>query len=206
MYAANNVIIWRYSVGKIIRKTNRGVIVTSLVLLLVVGYLVVLSINQKKDVPVIKDACQAYVEADAAWRVLPENFISGKTAPADSEVKKYADSLEPEISPYYADNQSIRENAVSSLYMNLKLQIMTGRIYTSYANNNIQFGAVTFRDNTVTVNFTTQTVTEYMDIASGSSEPVHESVGSSNQIILQKEDGKWKIIYASLSVQNMGGN
>lgn len=191
--------------GKIIRKTNRGIIVTSLVILLVVCYLVVLSINQKQALPDIKNACQTYVEADAAWRILPENFIDGQTAPTDSEVKKYADSLEPEISPYYTDNQSIRENAVGSVYLNLKLQIMTGRIYTSYVNNNIKFGAVTFRDNTATVDFTTQTVTEYMDIASGSTEPVRESAESTNQITLQKEDGKWKIIYASLSVQNMGG-
>jgi len=192
-------------VGKIIRKTNRGIIVTSLVMLLVVCYLVVLSINQKQALPDIKNACQTYVEADAAWRVLPENFINGQTAPTDSEVKKYADSLESEISPYYTDNQSILENAVGSVYLNLKLQIMTGRIYTSYANNNIQFGAVTFRDNTATVDFTTQTVTEYIDIASGTTEPVRESAESTNQITLQKEDGKWKIVYASLSVQNMGG-
>ncbi|MEI8199545.1 MAG: hypothetical protein WCG21_05765 [Eubacteriales bacterium] len=191
--------------GKFIRKINRGIIVTSIVVLLVVGYLVVLSINQKQAVPVIKDACQAYVEADAAWRVLPENFIDGQTAPTDSEVKKYADSLEPEISRYYTENQSILENAVGSVYQNLKLQIMTGRIYTSYANNNIKFQAVTFHDNTVTVDFTTQTVTEYVDVAAGSAEPVRESAESTNQITLQKEDGKWKIIYASLSVQNMGG-
>lgn len=191
--------------GNFIRKINRGIIVTSLIIFLVAGYLIFLSINQKQAVPVIKDACQTYVEADAAWRVLPKNFIDGQTAPTDSEVKKYADSLEPEISPYYTDNQSIRENAVGSVYLNLKLQIMTGRIYTSYANNNIKFGAVTFRDNTATVDFTTQTVTEYMDIASGSIEPVRESAESTNQITLQKEDGKWKIIYASLSVQNMGG-
>jgi len=200
-----HTITRRYSVGKIIRKINRGIIVTYLVIFLVCGYLIVLSNNQKQAVPEIRDVCQAYVDADAAWRILPENFINGQTAPTDSEVKKYADSLEPEISPYYTDNQSIRENAVGSVYLNLKLQIMTGRIYTSYANNNIQFGAVTFRDNTATVDFTTQTVTEYVDIASGSTEPVREMTQSANQVTLQKEDGKWKIIYASLSVQNMGG-
>jgi len=200
-----HTITRRYSVGKFIRKINRGIIVTYLVIFLVSGYLIVLSNNQRQAVPEIRDVCQAYVDADAAWRILPENFINGQTAPTDSEVKKYADSLEPEISPYYTDNQSILENAVGSVYLNLKLQIMTGRIYTSYANNNIRFGAVTFRDNTATVDFTTQTVTEYIDIASGSTEPVRESAESTNQITLQKEDGKWKIIYASLSVQNMGG-
>lgn len=191
--------------GKFIRKINRGIIVTYLVIFLVSCYLIVLSNNQRQAVPDIKNACQTYVEADAAWRVLPENFIDGQTAPTDSEVKKYADSLEPEISPYYTDNQSIRENAVGSVYLNLKLQIMTGRIYTSYENRNIKFVVVTFRDNTVTVDFTTQTVTEYVDIASGPTEPVRESAESTNQITLQKEDGKWKIVYASLSVQNMGG-
>ena len=191
--------------GKLIRKTNRGTIVTSLVLLLVIGYLVVLSINQKQALPDIKDACQAYVEADAAWRIIPKDIYDGKTAPTESEVKKYADSLEPEISPFYANNQSIRETAVTVVYMHLDLQIITGRIYTSYENRNIRYSAFTFRDNTVTVDFTTQTVTEYIDIAAGSAEPVRESFESSNQITLQKEDGKWKIVYDSLSVQNMGG-
>ena len=191
--------------GKLIGKTNRGVIVTTLVVLIVVSYLVVLLISQKQAIPDIRDACQAYVDADAAWRILPENFINGQSAPAESEVKKYADSLEPEISPYYADNQAIRETAVTAVYMQLDLQIKTGRIYTSYENRNVKYSAFTFRDNTVTVDFTTQTVAEYIDIATGSTEPVRESVESSNQITLQKEDGKWKIVFDSSSVQNMGG-
>lgn len=191
--------------GKFIRKINRGIIVTYLVIFLVSGYLIVLSNNQRQAVPEIRDVCQAYVDADAAWRILPENFINGQTAPTDSEVRKYADSLEPEICQYYTDNQSIRESAVGVVYLNLQLQIMTGRLYTSYENRNIKFGAVTFRNNTATVDFTTQTVTEYVDIASGSTEPVREMAESTNQITLQKEDGKWKIVYASLSVQNMGG-
>lgn len=191
--------------GKLIRTTNRGLIVTFLVVLLVSGYLIVLTINQRQAVPEIRDACQAYVDADAAWRILPENFINGQTAPTDSEVRKYADSLEPEISRYYTENQSIRESAVGGVYLNLQLQIMTGRLYTSYENRNIKFSSFSFRDNTVTVSFTTQTVTEYVDIASGTTEPVRESAESTNQITLQKEDGKWKIVYASLSVQNMGG-
>jgi len=191
-------------VGKFISKINRGIIVTYLVIFLVCGYLIVLSNIQKQSVPEIRDACQAYVDADAAWRILPENFINGQTAPTDSEVRKYADSLEPEISRYYTDNQSISESAVDTVYLNLQQQIMTGRLYTSYENRNIIFGVVTYRDNTATVDFTTQTVTEYVDIASGSTEPVREMAESANQVTLQKEDGKWKILYALLPIQNMG--
>jgi len=192
-------------VGKFISKINRGIIVTYLVIFIVSGYLIVLSNNQRQAVPEIRGVCQAYVDADAAWRILPENFINGQTAPTDSEVRKYADSLEPEISRYYTDNQSISESAVDAVYLNLQQQIMAGRLYTSYENRNIKFGAVTFRNNTATVDFTTQTVTEYVDIASGSTEPVRDMAESTNQITLQKEDGKWKIVYASLSVQNLGG-
>ena len=191
--------------GKLFGKINRGIIVTVVVLVIVVSYLIIHSAIQKSELPDIKEACVAYVQADTSWHVLPENLRNGQTTPTDSEIQKYADSLEPEVIAYYADNTTVRENAMASVIMNLQVPLLQGRTNTSYENNNVKFGTINFRDNTVTVDFTTQAVTEYIDTASGSASPARVSGIMNNQIILQKEGGEWKIVYASLSMSDTGG-
>lgn len=191
--------------GKLFGKINRGIIVTIVVLVIVISYLVIHSAIQKSELPDIKEACVTYVQADAEWHVLPENLRNGQTTPTDSEIQKYADSLEPEVIAYYADNATVRENAMASVLMNLQVPLLQGRINTSFENGNVKFGTITFRDNTVTVNFTTQAATEYIDTASGSTTPARVSGIMNNQIILQKEGSEWKIIYASLSMSDTGG-
>jgi hypothetical protein len=75
---------------------------------------------------------------------------------------------------------------------------------TSCANSIIKFDSITFRDNTATVDFTSQLTVDFLDTSAGPAEPDHVSGMAANQIILQKEDGIWKIVYANLG-SDMGG-
>lgn len=190
--------------GKLFRNINRGFLVTAVVILLVNIYLIGLSMYQRKSEPVIKSACESYVTADAAWHIMPEEFVSQEAVTSDDELQKYADSLRPDITAYYIDNELILDSAVSTVSQNLLIQDYRGVFMTSYVNSIIKFNSITFRDNTATVDFTSQLTVEFLDTAAGSTEPDRESGRASNQMILQKEDGIWKIVYANLG-SDMGG-
>jgi len=75
---------------------------------------------------------------------------------------------------------------------------------TTCANSIIKFDSITFRDNTATVDFTSQVTVDFLDTAAGSKESDHVTEMAANRIILQNEDGKWKIVYAVLG-SDMGG-
>lgn len=190
--------------GKLFRKVNRGILVTFVVILLVTGYLIGLNIYQSKSVPAIKSACESYVTADAVWHIVPEEFVGEATVTPDDELQKFADSLRPDISTYYIDNELILDSAVSTVSEYLQVQDYRGVFMTTCANSIIKFDNITFRDNTATVDFTSQVTVDFLDTAAGSTEPDRVSGMASNRIILQKEDGKWKIVYAVLG-SDMGG-
>lgn len=190
--------------GKLFRNINRGFLVTAVVILLVNIYLIGLNIYQSNSVPVIKSACESYVTADAAWHIVPEEFVGKAAITPDDELQKFADSLRPDISTYYIDNELILDGAVSTVSQYLQIQDYRGVFMTSYANSIIKFNSITFRDNTATVDFTSQITVDFLDTAAGSTEPSRVSGRAANQIILQKEDGIWKIVYANLG-SDMGG-
>ena len=183
---------------KLFRNINRGFIVTAVVILLVNIYLIGLNIYQSQSEPAIKSACESYVTADAGWHIVPEEFVGGATITPDAELQKFSDSLRPDISTYYIDNELILDSAVSTVSEYLQVQDYRGVFMTSCANSIIKFDSIIFRDNTAIVNFTSRITVDFLDTAADSKERDHESGMAANQMILQKEDGIWKIVYAYL--------
>ena len=190
--------------GKLFRNINRGFLVTAVVILLVNIYLIGLNIYQSQSEPAIKSACESFVTADAAWRIVPDKFVGEATVTPDVELQKFADSLKTDISAYYIDNELILDNAVSTVSDYLRIQDYRGVFMTSYTNSILKFDSITFRDNTATVDFTSRITTDFLNTAVDSTETDHVSVMAANQIILQKEDGIWKIVYANLGLDRGG--
>ena len=205
MFDASNLrLLGGIGVGKLFRNINRGFLVTAVVILLVNIYLIGLNIYQSKSEPAIKSACESFVTADAAWRIVPDKFVGEATVTPDAELQKFADSLRSDISTYYIDNDLILDNAVSTVSDYLRVQDYRGIFMTAYENSIIKFDSITFRDNTATVHFTSRITVDFLDTSAGSAETDHVSDMAANQMILQKEDGIWKVVYAYLG-SDIGG-
>lgn len=191
--------------GKILRKLNRGAIVTTVVLLAVVIYLVALNITQQKDKEDIKTACEAFLQADADWRVLPVDYKNGETRLPEDQFNQFLADMKADKAKYYISNQAALENDL--VYLNGTLNTQNEGmvpLITSFKNRIIKFSNISFNGNSVSVTIDTQVAVESLNIAVGDTAPVLQSLRSSDTITLQKEDGAWKVVYAYINTGDMG--
>ena len=193
--------------GKILRKLNRGAIVTAVVLLAVAVYLAALDIAHQKDQEDIKTACEAFLLADADWRVLPVDYENGQTRLTEDQFNQFLADMKADKAKYYVANQAALDNDL--IYLNDALHSqnegMTA-LTTSFENRILAFSAISFDGNSVSVTVDTQVAIESRNFAAGETAPVRQSVSSSDSITLQKEDGIWKIVYAYINTSDMGGD
>jgi len=191
--------------GKILRKLNRGAIVTTVVLLAVVIYLVALNITQQKDKEDIMTACEAFLQADADWRVLPVDYKNGETRLPEDQFNQFLADMKADKAKYYISNQAALENDL--VYLNGTLNTQNEGmvpLITSFENRIIKFSNISFNGNSVSVTIDTQVAVESLNLAAGDTAPVRQSLRSSDTITLQKEDGAWKVVYAYINTGDMG--
>lgn len=193
--------------GKILRKLNRGAIVTAVVLLAVAVYLVALNIAQQKDQEEIKTTCEAFLLADADWRVLPVDYENGQTRLPEDQFNQFLADMKSDKAKYYVANQAALDNDLIYLNQTLTSQNegMTA-LTTSFENKILKFSVISFDGDSVYVTVDTQVAIESRNFAAGETAPVRQSVNSSDSITLQKEDGTWKIVYAYINTVDMGGD
>jgi len=192
--------------GKILRKLNRGAIVTAVVLLAVAVYLVALNIAQQKDQKDIKTTCEAFLLADADWRVLPVDYENGQTRLPEEQFNQFLADMKSDKAKYYVANQAALDNDL--IYLNETLHSQNegmAPLTTSFENRILKFSAISFDGNSVSVTVDTQVAIESLNFAAGETAPVRQSVRTSDSITLQKEDGIWKIVYAYINTGDTGG-
>jgi len=191
--------------GKFLRKLNRGAIVTAVVLLAVAVYLAALNIVQQKDQEDIKTTCEAFLLADADWRVLPVDYENGQTRLPEDQFNQFLADMKSDKAKYYVANQAALDNDL--IYLNESLtsqnEGMTA-LTTSFENRILTFSSISFDGDSVYVTVDTQVAIESLNFAAGETAPVRQSVSSSDSITLQKEDGIWKIVYAYINTGGMG--
>lgn len=192
--------------GKFIRKLNRGAIVSYVVLMAVALYLVALNVMQEREKPDIKAVCEAFVQADAAWRVLPVDYQNGETQLTAEEMTQFQSDTASELGKYFVTNQTAIQNYLDDLNMMLNVQNEGGiPMVTGFKSNIMKFTGFTFDGNTVTVSFETKISVEFLNFAAGETSPSRTSGRVGNIISVQKENGTWKIVYANISYDPMGG-
>lgn len=192
--------------GKFIRKLNRGAIVSYVVLMSVALYLVALNVMQEREKPDIKAVCEAFVQADAAWRVLPVDYQNGETQMTEEEMTQFQSDMASDLDKYYVTNQIAFQNYLEGL-TSLQNARNVGKIplVTGFDSTIMKFTGFTFEGNTVTVSFETQISVESLNFAAGETSPSRTSGRVGNDISMQKENGEWKIVYANISTDKMGG-
>ncbi|MFA7204769.1 hypothetical protein EOM86_01980 [Candidatus Nomurabacteria bacterium] len=179
-------------------KINRGAILTAAVLLCVVIYLVVLSITQKASVPELKKICEAYIELDVKYSMLPSEQRKSTPDITDDQLDEYINEMENELSVFYPSGEQYSEFALNAKSALLKKQAAGQSVTTEYAKEIIRYQNFVFKDDTVTVTLLTETSIE----RAGQSEKDIYAAGKmemTDSIILMKFNGQWKIIHAEIN-------
>ena len=182
-----------------LKKINRGILLSAVMLLGVIIYLISLSVVQAREKPLLEELCRQYVATEIAYSVLPEQYRDKDTVMADDELDAYLAQMKAAISPFYFDNEQILQLAVDRIGGNLATQAEGWYRIREYEKSIQFFDSFEFDGSKVTVRFKSLTTIERVN-SEMSAQPETRQVGETDDlIILQKAEGSWYIVYAALN-------
>ena len=183
----------------ILKKINKGLILTILVLIVLILYFNKLEKQRDKDKPDIRKACEDFIELTDKYSVLPEELQTLQDDIPEEKVEEYIKQMKSDLANIMIDNQEsvniqqqILEESLRSGYNVLQVRTKLSRKIqkiSSYQFEKEQV-TVTLRDN----------IEETIKTSDGSEEysKNNEFSASEDEIVLQNVDGKWKVVYANL--------
>lgn len=184
---------------KVLRKINKGLILTIIVLVILTIYLVGIERQRKADKEVIKTACEEFVDFTDKYLVYPENMQILTGQMSNSQKEEYEKQMKNELKKIMIDN----DEAVKIQYEYLKA-ILENQDYEEEKRTNIdrkitKITGYEFDGNQVTVTFNSKVEISSKYLESGEEKTRQNSHETSqDEIVLQKVDEKWKVISADL--------
>ena len=193
---------------KISRKINKGLVLTLIVLVILITYLIIQEIERGKEKESIIKSCEEYIDFIDKYSVFPENYQTVKTTITEEELKKYIETFKQECKQFTISNESVIDIQAKVISSNLEYtELSDFSITTKFDRKIKKIKSYEFDGNQVTVTLENDVKKEVKSNDAVTGEEVtnsNEFTATEDTITLQKEDGKWKIVYANL--QNMSDN
>lgn len=183
---------------KFFSKINRGLILTSLVLVAVVIYLVTQSISQGEVKPIIKDVCEKYISTAVSYKELPEKYKKENPEIPKADLDKYIEEMTKDLKVFYTDNEKTYKYAIDKSKDDLERQANGLGTVFNYEKSIVEYKDFVFDGNTVTVTILTNAVIDGPNIFEPGMPRENFAAQTTDTITLQKVDEEWKIIYADL--------
>lgn len=182
---------------KVLKKINKGLILTIIVLAALLIYISGVEKQRNADKPDIRRACEDFILLTDKYVVLPEDMQ--KSEVSEEKVNEYVNQMKSDVEKVMISNteavkiqKQVIENNLRNGYDALDVRIKMSRKIK-------KINGYEFDGNQVTVKLKDQVeiVTKVFDEIDSTKET--ETFDASNdEIILQKIDGKWKIVYSNL--------
>lgn len=187
---------------KILRKINKGLILTIIVLLALTVYLANVEKQRKEDKEDIKKACEEFISFTDKYSVLPEDMQKLTEQVLESKIEEYKKEMKIELEKLMIDN----EEAVKLQYQNLEFCLDEGYrnpegIRSKLERKITKISNYEFEGNQVTVTFKAKVKTTTKNL-NEEQESQNSFDTDGDEILLQKVDGKWKIVYSNLQYDN----
>ena len=168
---------------KVLKKINKGLILTILVLIVLVIYFSNLEKQRASDKTDIKKVCESFIELTDKYSVLPEEL----------------QTLKGEVPEIMIDNQESVNIQQKILEESLRNGYSEGQVRTNWSRKIQKVSSYQFEKNQVTVSLK-DNIEETIKTSDGIEEynKNNEFEASKDEIVLQKVNGKWKVVYANL--------
>ena len=182
---------------KVLKKINKGLILTIIVLAALLIYISGVEKQRNADKPDIRKACEDFILLTDKYVVLPEDMQ--KSEVSEEKVNEYVNQMKSDVEKVMISNteavkiqKQVIENNLRNGYDALDVRIKMSRKIK-------KINGYEFDGNQVTVKLKDQVeiVTKVFDEIESTKE-TETFEASSDEIILQKIDGKWKIVYSNL--------
>lgn len=208
---------------KFLKKINKGLILTIIVILALSIYLIGVETNRNKEKPEIEKICKEYIELTNKYAVMPEEnqkiYTTSQIELGETEKKKedfnkqietQMNKFEEELKVKMIDNETARnmQKEIIGNFLESSNDIFSS-VIVKYNREITKIRKFSFDSDQVTVTFDTKIDVETKYLGSGleeNNETTKKENFNSNveTITLKKVDNKWKVVYADLTYY--GGN
>ena len=184
---------------KFLKKINKGLILTILVLIVLVIYFSNLEKQRASDKTDIKKVCESFIELTDKYSVLPEELQTLKGEVPEDKVKEYTNQMKKDLTEIMIDNQESVNIQQKILEESLRNGYSEGQVRTNWSRKIQKVSSYQFEKNQVTVSLK-DNIEETIKTSDGIEEynKNNEFEASKDEIVLQKVNGKWKVVYANL--------
>ena len=194
---------------KVFRKINKGLLLTTIVIAILIIYLTNLEKQRDADKVDIKKSCEDFIALTDEYVVLPEDMRTYTGDISKENEEKIEIQLKEALKKQMVDNDKAID--IQYEYLVDKLQDGYGtenEVKTKNKRTITKISGYEFDGNQVTVTLKTSTETtyKYKDVLTEEEKERKDTrTSSSDEIVLQKVDGKWKIVYSYLQF-DVGNN
>ena len=186
---------------KILRKINKGVLLSIIVLICLMTYIVIVEIGRNNQKELIKEACIKYIEFENKYSVMPEEYWT-----AEGKVNKedYKNEMKTKLKEMMIDNEKIYNQQKSIVDNKLECSLIESAISLNKNSKNIIVKSYTFDGDQVEVTIENTLEIEQVLLPQDDMPSIEElnktkkTEKYNDKITLKMENGVWKIIYADI--------
>ena len=193
---------------KFLKKINKGLLLTIIVVAILIIYLTNLEKQRESDKTDIKNACEEFIALTDEYVVLPEEMRTYTGEISKENEEKIGAQLKEALKKQMVDNDKA---------IDIQYEYLTDKLQSGYKTENeikiknkrtiTKISSYEFDGSQVTVSLKTSTeVTyKYKEVTGEEKERKNTTTSSSDEIVLQKVEGEWKIVYSYLQF-DVGNN
>ena len=193
---------------KFLKKINKGLLLTIIVVAILIIYLTNLEKQRESDKTDIKNACEEFIALTDEYVVLPEEMRTYTGEISKENEEKIGAQLKEALKKQMVDNDKA---------IDIQYEYLTDKLQSGYKTENeikiknkrtiTKISSYEFDGSQVTVSLKTSTeVTyKYKEVTGEEKERKNTLTNPSDEIVLKKVDGKWKIVYSYLQF-DVGNN
>lgn len=182
---------------KVLKKINKGLILTIIVLAALLIYISSIEKQRNADKPDIRKACEEFIALTDKYVVLPEDMQ--KSEVSEEKVNEYVNQMKNDVEKVMISNTEAVKIQEQVIENNLRDSYNALDVRSKVSRKIKKINGYEFDGNQVTVKLNNQVeiVTKVFDEIDSTKE-TETFEASSDEIILLKVDGKWKIVYSNL--------
>lgn len=182
---------------KVLKKINKGLILTIIVLAALLIYISGVEKQRNADKPDIRKACEEFIALTDKYVVLPEDMQ--KSEVSEEKVNEYVNQMKNDVEKVMISNTEAVKIQEQVIENNLRDSYNALDARSKMSRKIKKINGYEFDGNQVTVKLNNQV--EIVTKVFGEIDSTKETEtfdASNDEIILQKIDGKWRIVYSNL--------
>ncbi|MEG2310450.1 MAG: hypothetical protein RSB76_00515 [Clostridia bacterium] len=138
---------------KLLKKINKGLVLTVLVLAILITYLIFLESSRNNEKLIIDTACANFIDIVDKYSLLPQKYATVNKSIPDDELKLYFKQMHEELSKYTL-NKEVENNLCKMIENKLQTELLSTFVTTNYDRKILKVNKYIFDDKQVTVNLT----------------------------------------------------